>query len=155
MVTRYAVGVSPKYANYYVAWFLGDAEAINPELQAGAIARSPDRQLSPLHRDLHQETAAAVVNATTAISDRSVFLKAGGAQMPREIGVRTEMYCIAAPGNAGLLPSRTGTASIISIRSGQALESAAYEQAIKGDDDKVGEEKWKSTDDGSGTSETD
>ena len=35
-------------------------------------------------------------------------------------------------------------------------ESAAYEQAIDGDDDdQVAEGKWKSTNDGSGTSETD
>ncbi len=39
-----------------------------------------------------------------------------------------------------------------------ADESAAYEQAIESDDednDQVAEGKWKSTDDGSGTSETD
>ena len=38
---------------------------------------------------------------------------------------------------------------------GIADESAAYEQAIEGDDDKVAEGRWKSTDDGSGTSGTD
>lgn len=42
-----------------------------------------------------------------------------------------------------------------SAKAGMADESAAYEQAIEGDDDKVAEGKWKSTDDGSGTSETD
>jgi hypothetical protein len=42
-----------------------------------------------------------------------------------------------------------------SAEAGIADESAAYEQAIEGDDDKVAEGKWKSTDDGSGTSETD
>jgi len=41
---------------------------------------------------------------------------------------------------------------------GIADESAAYEQAIESDDednDQVAEGKWKSTDDASGTSETD
>jgi hypothetical protein len=44
-----------------------------------------------------------------------------------------------------------------SLDAGIADESAAYESAIKGDeaDDEVAEGKWKSTDDGSGTSETD
>ncbi|TCM10352.1 hypothetical protein [Sphingomonas sp. PP-CC-3G-468] len=42
-----------------------------------------------------------------------------------------------------------------SVDAGIADESAAYEQAIEGDDDEVAEGKWKSTDDGSGTSETD
>jgi hypothetical protein len=42
-----------------------------------------------------------------------------------------------------------------SAEAGIADESAAYEQAIEGDDDEVAEGKWKSTDDGSGTSETD
>ena len=42
-----------------------------------------------------------------------------------------------------------------SADAGIADESAAYEEAIEGDDDKVAEGKWKSTDDGSGTSETD
>ena len=43
-----------------------------------------------------------------------------------------------------------------SAEAGIADESAAYEQAIEGDDDdRVAEGKWKSTDDGSGTSETD
>lgn len=42
-----------------------------------------------------------------------------------------------------------------SAEAGIADESAAYEQAIEGDDDNVAEGKWKSTDDGSGTSETD
>lgn len=42
-----------------------------------------------------------------------------------------------------------------SAEAGIADESAAYEQAIEGDDDQVAEGKWKSTDDGSGTSETD
>ena len=48
-----------------------------------------------------------------------------------------------------------------SAEAGIADESAAYEQAIDRDDDtvskndKVAEGKWKSTDDGSGTSETD
>lgn len=42
-----------------------------------------------------------------------------------------------------------------SAEAGIADESAAYEQAIEDDDDKVAEGKWKSTDDGSGTSETD
>jgi hypothetical protein len=42
-----------------------------------------------------------------------------------------------------------------SAEAGIADESAAYEQAIEGDDDKVAEGNWKSTDDGSGTSETD
>jgi hypothetical protein len=43
-----------------------------------------------------------------------------------------------------------------SMDAGIADESAAYKQAIDGDDDdQVAEGKWKSTDDGSGTSETD
>ncbi|KQN33587.1 hypothetical protein [Sphingomonas sp. Leaf38] len=45
-----------------------------------------------------------------------------------------------------------------SAEAGIADESAAYEQAIESDDeddDQVAEGKWKSTDDGSGTSETD
>ncbi len=45
-----------------------------------------------------------------------------------------------------------------SAEAGIADESAAYEQAIDSgdeDDDQVAEGKWKSTDDGSGTSETD
>ena len=42
-----------------------------------------------------------------------------------------------------------------SAEAGIADESAAYEPAIEADDDEVGEGKWKSTDDGSGTSETD
>lgn len=42
-----------------------------------------------------------------------------------------------------------------SAEAGIADESAAYEQAIEDDDDRVAEGKWKSTDDGSGTSETD
>jgi hypothetical protein len=45
-----------------------------------------------------------------------------------------------------------------SAEAGIADESAAYEQAIESgdeDDDRVAEGKWKSTDDGSGTSETD
>lgn len=41
-----------------------------------------------------------------------------------------------------------------STDAGIADESAAYEQAIDGGDE-VAEGKWKSTDDGSGTSETD
>lgn len=41
-----------------------------------------------------------------------------------------------------------------STDTGIADESAAYEQAIEGDD-QVAEGKWKSTDDRSGTSETD
>jgi hypothetical protein len=44
-----------------------------------------------------------------------------------------------------------------SLDAGIADESAAYETAIEDDesDDQVAEGKWKSTDDGSGTSETD
>jgi hypothetical protein len=44
-----------------------------------------------------------------------------------------------------------------SLDAGIADESAAYEKAIDADnaDDEVTEGKWKSTDDGSGTSETD
>ncbi len=45
-----------------------------------------------------------------------------------------------------------------SAEAGIADESAAYEQAIESsdeDDDQVAEGKWKSTDDASGTSETD
>ena len=44
-----------------------------------------------------------------------------------------------------------------SLDAGIADESAAYETAIDADnaDDEVTEGKWKSTDDGSGTSETD
>lgn len=43
-----------------------------------------------------------------------------------------------------------------SAEAGIADESAAYQQAIEtDDDDQVAEGKWKSTDDGSGTSETD
>jgi hypothetical protein len=44
-----------------------------------------------------------------------------------------------------------------SLDAGIANESAAYDKAADGDeaDDKVAEGKWKSTDDGSGTSETD
>jgi hypothetical protein len=44
-----------------------------------------------------------------------------------------------------------------SLDAGIANESAAYDKATDGDeaDDKVAEGKWKSTDDGSGTSETD
>lgn len=43
-----------------------------------------------------------------------------------------------------------------STDAGIADASAAYEQAIEGgDDDQVAEGKWKSTDDGGGTSETD
>ena len=44
-----------------------------------------------------------------------------------------------------------------SLDAGIADESAAYEKAIDGDDadDEDAEGKWKSTDDGSGTSETD
>lgn len=45
-----------------------------------------------------------------------------------------------------------------SVDAGIADESAAYEQAIESGgevDDQVAEGKWKSTDDGSGTSETD
>lgn len=45
-----------------------------------------------------------------------------------------------------------------STEAGIADESAAYEQAIESgddDDDQVADSKWKSTDDGSGTSETD
>ena len=45
-----------------------------------------------------------------------------------------------------------------SAEAGIADESAAYEQAIDSgdeDDDQGAEGKWKSTDDGSGTSETD
>ena len=45
-----------------------------------------------------------------------------------------------------------------STEAGIADESAAYEQAIESDDednDQVAEGKWKSTDDGSGTSVTD
>jgi hypothetical protein len=41
-----------------------------------------------------------------------------------------------------------------SLDAGIADESAAYEKAIDADDE-VAEGKWKSTDDGSGTSETD
>lgn len=83
--------------------FLGGAEAINSELQAGGIAN-----FRLYIENLHQVTATAVVNATTAIGDRGAFLNAGGAQMPHKIGVRTEMYCNAAPGNAGLLPFQNG-----------------------------------------------
>jgi hypothetical protein len=44
-----------------------------------------------------------------------------------------------------------------SLDAGIADESAAYEKAIDADDanDEVADGKWKSTDDGSGTSETD
>ena len=44
-----------------------------------------------------------------------------------------------------------------SLDAGIADEGAAYEKAINTDnaDDEVAEGKWKSTDDGSGTSETD
>jgi hypothetical protein len=43
-----------------------------------------------------------------------------------------------------------------SAEAGIADESAAYEQAVESDnDDEVAEGKWKSTNDGSGTSETD
>jgi hypothetical protein len=43
-----------------------------------------------------------------------------------------------------------------SLDAGIADESAAYEKATEADpDDEVAEGKWKSTDDGSGTSETD
>ena len=44
-----------------------------------------------------------------------------------------------------------------SLDAGIADESAAYEKAIGADNanDEVAEGKWKSTDDGSGTSETD
>lgn len=42
-----------------------------------------------------------------------------------------------------------------SAEAGIADESDAYELAIEADDDEVAEGKWKSTDDGSGTSETD
>lgn len=44
-----------------------------------------------------------------------------------------------------------------SLEAGIADESAAYDKAIEGGeaDDEVAEGKWKSTDDGSGTSETD
>lgn len=42
-----------------------------------------------------------------------------------------------------------------SLGAGIADESAAYENAIDTDNDEVAEGKWKSTDDGSGTSETD
>ncbi|MCP8893049.1 hypothetical protein [Sphingomonas faeni] len=44
-----------------------------------------------------------------------------------------------------------------SLDAGIADESAAYEKAIDADgaNDEVEEGKWKSTDDGSGTSETD
>jgi hypothetical protein len=44
-----------------------------------------------------------------------------------------------------------------SLDAGIADESAAYEKAIGSDgaNDEVAEGKWKSTDDGSGTSETD
>jgi hypothetical protein len=44
-----------------------------------------------------------------------------------------------------------------SLDAGIADESAAYEKAIDADNanDEVAEGKWKSTDDGSGTSETD
>jgi hypothetical protein len=44
-----------------------------------------------------------------------------------------------------------------SLDAGIADETAAYEKAIDADDadDEVAEGKWKSTDDGSGTSETD
>lgn len=45
-----------------------------------------------------------------------------------------------------------------SAKAGIADEIAAYEQAVEADnddDDEVAEGKWKSTDDGSGTSETD
>jgi hypothetical protein len=44
-----------------------------------------------------------------------------------------------------------------SLDAGIADESAAYEKAIDADnaDDEVSEGRWKSTDDGSGTSETD
>jgi hypothetical protein len=41
-----------------------------------------------------------------------------------------------------------------SLDAGIADESAAYEKAVDADDE-VAEGKWKSTDDGSGTSETD
>jgi len=45
----------------------------------------------------------------------------------------------------------------MSLDAGIADESAAYEKAIDANeaDDEVAEGKWKSTDDGSGTSETD
>jgi hypothetical protein len=44
-----------------------------------------------------------------------------------------------------------------SLDAGIADESAAYEKALDSDDtdDEVAEGKWKSTDDGSGTRETD
>jgi hypothetical protein len=44
-----------------------------------------------------------------------------------------------------------------SLDAGIADESAAYEKVTEADnpDDEVAEGKWKSTDDGSGTSETD
>ena len=54
-------------------------------------------------------------------------------------------------------PDNFSEAGQKSLDAGIADESAAYEQAIDIDDadDEVAEGKWKSTDDGSGTSETD
>jgi len=54
-------------------------------------------------------------------------------------------------------PDNFSEAAQKSLDAGIADESAAYEQAMdSGDaDDEVAEGKWKSTDDGSGTSETD
>lgn len=54
------------------------------------------------------------------------------------------------PGNADFKDTAKKSAE-----AGIADESAAYEQAIERDDDKVAEGEGKSTDDGSGTSETD
>ena len=54
-------------------------------------------------------------------------------------------------------PGNFSEAAQKSLDAGIADESAAYEQAMdSGDaDDEVADGKWKSTDDGSGTSETD
>ena len=54
-------------------------------------------------------------------------------------------------------PDNFSEAAQKSLDAGIADESAAYKQAIDIDDadDEVAEGKWKSTDDGSGTSETD
>jgi hypothetical protein len=51
-------------------------------------------------------------------------------------------------------PNDFSEAAQKSLDAGIADESAAYEKAIDADDE-VAEGKWKSTDDGSGTSETD
>jgi hypothetical protein len=54
-------------------------------------------------------------------------------------------------------PDNFSEAAQKSLDAGIADEGAAYEQAIDIDDadDEVAEGKWKSTDDGSGTRETD